>query len=128
MTFFRKLVVGMHLYGEVLTRIDELYEQREVVAEFLIHLLAEQQPFVFLYELCEAETYIDIIYQSALYGDTLVSRHAGNLPRFADVGLCGVYALEWRYLIAAPYRGFQDRFEFVWFHSFVLVDKCFFQL
>ena len=56
MSFLRHFVIGMHLYGQILTRINELDEQWELIAELLIDAFAYKESFVFVNELNEVET------------------------------------------------------------------------
>ena len=116
MTLLRELVVGMHLYAQVLARVDELDEQGELVAEALIDLVAHEQPLVLVDELRECESHIDIVDKAAFDGHAVLTGHATDLPALADVGLRGINALEWGNLISSPDGGFQDGFKLVWFH------------
>ena len=52
------LVVGVYLYREVLLGIDELDEQRELVAEAFVILLSYEQAFLFTHQLVEALAFL----------------------------------------------------------------------
>ena len=97
-----QFVVGMHLHGKVLSRVDEFHEQRKLIAEMLVNLVAHEQSFVFVDELGECEAHVDVVHQSAVDGHALVSGHAAYFPALADIGLRREYSLERRNLIATP--------------------------
>ena len=106
MTFLGKFIVRMHLYGEVLARVDELDEEREGIAEFLIDAFSDEQTFVLIDELCEIQPEIDISDDTSFHRHRLMSGHGADLPRLADIGLRGVNTLERGYLITTPDGGF----------------------
>ena len=106
----------MYLYAEVLARVDELHQQRELVAELLIDLLADEQAFVLVDELCQRQSDVDIINQSALDGTAFMSGHAADFPALADIRLSCKYALEGCNLVASPQGGLQIRFKLIWLH------------
>ena len=116
MALHGQLIVGMNLYAEVLARVDELDEQRELIAEALIDLITYEQPLVLVDELRECESHIDVVDKATFDGHAVLTGHATDLPAFADVGLRGVNALEWGNLISSPDGGLQDGFKLVWFH------------
>ena len=97
-----QLIVGMNLYAEVLARVDELDEQRELIAEALIDFITYKQPLVLVDELGEGQSYIHIINQSTLDGNALVARYARDFPTLANIWLSGIDAFEWSYLVTAP--------------------------
>ena len=115
-TLHGQLVIGMHLHTEVLTRVDELDQQGELVAKLLVHLVAYQQSLVLVDELRQRESLVDVVDQSAVDGYTLVTCHAADFPTLADVWLCGIDALEGCNLVASPDGGLQIRFKFIRFH------------
>ena len=57
-TLHRQLIVGMHLYGQVLTGVDELHKQGELITELLVDLLAHQQFLVLINQLYQCQTLI----------------------------------------------------------------------
>ena len=97
-----QLIVGMNLHREVLARVDELDEQRELIAEALIDFITHEQPLVLVDELGEGQSYIHIINQSTLDGNALVAGYARDFPTLANIWLCGIDAFEWSYLVTAP--------------------------
>ena len=130
MALHGQLVVGVYLYGEVLARVDELDEQRKLVAILLIHLLTDEQTLVLVDELGEVQTHVDIVDEAALHSHTLMTRHAADLPTFADIRLGGIDALERCNTIATPDGGLQIGFELIrfhilsFFHYSFLISQC----
>ena len=112
----------MHLYGEVLTGVDEFYEEWKLIAELLVDLLAYQQFLVLVDELYQRQSLIDIIHQSAIDGHALMAWHTADLPTLADIGLGIEDPFERCDLITAPDGGLQIRFEFIWFHKPSVID------
>ena len=110
----------MHLYAQVLARVDELHQQREFVAELLIHLIADQETFVLVDEFGQRQPLVDVVHQSAIDGNTLMTRHTADLPTLADVRLCGIDAFKRCDLVTTPDGGLQIWLEFVGFHLFWL--------
>lgn len=127
MTLHGKAVVRVYLYGEILSRVDEFYEEREFVSETFVDLLSHEFPFVFVYKLNEVQAHIDIVGNATINGYALMSRYATNLPRFSDIRLGGVDFLEWCYLISSLDGGFQIRFKFVRFHACILFRFFFYK-
>ena len=97
-----QLIVGMNLYAEVLARVDELDEQRELIAEALIDLITYEQPLVLVDEHGEGQSYIHIINQSTLDGNALMAWYARDFPTLANIWLSGIDAFEWSNLVTAP--------------------------
>ena len=116
MTLHRQFVVRMDLNGEILTGVDELHQQRELVAILLIDLLTNKQALILVNKFGECQTYIDIIYQTALDGMAFITWYTTDFPTLTNVGLCGKNALEGRNLIASPQGRLQKRFKLIWFH------------
>ena len=116
MALHSQFVVGVYLHAQVLTRVDELDQQRKLVAETLIDLLSHQQAFVLVDELCEVQPHIHIIDESTFHGHTFMASHAADFPALAYIGLCRVDALERGNLVASPNSSLQIRFKLVWFH------------
>ena len=116
MTFHGKLVVRVYLYAEVLTGVDELHQQWELIAELLIDVFAYQQSFVFVDEFNEGQTLVNIVDQATIDGYTLMTWYATDFPTLTDVGLCVENAFERCYLIATPDGGLQKRFKLIRFH------------
>ena len=93
------LVGRMNLNREVLTCIDKLDEQRELIAEALVVLLTHEFLFLFgnnLIELLAGE--LAIGYYSFIAG------HSRNLPAFAYILLLHIKMLERDNLLATPNR------------------------
>ena len=88
----------MHLNGKVLTRVNELDEQRELVAEPLVVLFPHELVFHQFHNLVEALS----LKLAFAYG-SLVALHSRNLPAFSHVLLCDVEMLERDDFVAAPY-------------------------
>ena len=105
MSFLRHFVIRMHLYGQILTRINELDKQGELIAELLIDAFAYKKSFVFVNQLGEVETEIHITDDAAFNCYGLMSGYGTDFPRLADIRLRGIYALEGRNLIATPDGG-----------------------
>ena len=116
MTLLGQFVIGMHLYGEVLTGVDELDEQWEFVTKLLVDLLSDEFTLVFIDELHQVQSHIDIVNQAALHSHTLMAGHATDFPRLADIGLGRINTFEGGYLIASPDGCLQIRFKLVRFH------------
>ena len=68
----------MHLYGKLLPGIDELHEQRKLVAEACIVLLAYQPLLKGIDKCVQRPAFV-----LAVCHDTLVILHAGDFPAFA---------------------------------------------
>ena len=130
MALHGQLVVGMYLYGEVLARVDELDQQRKLIAVLLVDLLADEQSLVFVDEFGERQAHVNIVNQTALNGTALMSRYAANLPTLADIRLGGIDALERCNTIATPDGGLQIGFELIrfhilsFFHYSFLISQC----
>ena len=119
MTLHRQFVVGVHLYGQILTGVDELYQEGELVAELLIDFLSDEQSLVLVDQFNERQSLIDIINQSSVHGHTLMSGYATDFPALTHIGLRIENTLEGRNLIATPNSGLQIRLKFVWFHLLI---------
>ena len=52
------LIVWVYLYAEVLTGIDELDEQRELIAEVFVVFLTHEPFFLFLHQLVQTLTLV----------------------------------------------------------------------
>ena len=106
MAFLREFVVRMHLDGEVLSGVDELNEERELISELLIDAVSDEEPFVLIDELGEVETEVHVADDAALDSYGLMPGHAGYLPRLADIRLRSEDALEGGDLVTTPNGGF----------------------
>ena len=106
----------MYLDGEILTRVDELDKERELVAELLIDAVADKETFIFVDELDEVETEIDVTDDTALDGHGFMTGDSTDLPGLTDIGLGGKDALERSDSITAPYHSAEVGLELVWFH------------
>ena len=106
-----QLVVRMDLHGQVGEGVDELDQQRELVAGVGIHVLAHETALVLLHEIRDGAAL-----EGAVRDHGLVSFHAGQFPAFADVLLFGFHALVGGDLLAAPDDGLEDGFEFQRIH------------
>ena len=115
----------MHLYGEILTGVDELHQQGKLVAELLIDFLSDEQTFVFIDQLYQRQSLIDIVNQPAVHGHTLMSGNTTDFPTLAHIGLRIENTLEGRNLIATPDRGLQIRLKFIWLHLFLFFAMSF---
>ena len=91
------LVGGVHLDREVLTCVDKLDEEGELIAEAFVVVFAHELAFQFSNNLVELLTCI-----GAVADDGLVVFHSRNLPALADVLLLHVEILERDNLLAAP--------------------------
>ena len=91
------LVGGMNLYREVLTGINKLDEQWELVAKTLVVVLAYEFLLKFGNNLVELLACI-----LAIGNNSLVARHARYFPAFAYILLHCVEVLERNNLFAAP--------------------------
>lgn len=116
MAFLRQFVIGMDLDGEVLTGVDELDEQRELVSELLIDAVTDEQTFVFVDELGEVETEVYITDDAAFDSYGLMPGDRTDLPGLTDIGLGGKDALERGYLVTSPDHGAEVGLELIWFH------------
>ena len=88
---------GVHLYAQVLVRVDELDEQRKLVAEALVVFFPDQVGLQFGHQLVERLALV-----LARSDDGLVILDAGNLPAFADLFLSGIQLFERNDFFAAP--------------------------
>ena len=95
----------MHLNRQILAGVDKLHKQWEVVAEFLIYLLAYNQLLVFVNQFYKSQALIDIIDKTAIYCHALMSWHAADFPTLANIGLSVKNTFEWCNLITAPDGG-----------------------
>ena len=116
MPFLRQFVIGMHLDGEVLARVNELNEQREFVAELLIDTVADEESFIFVNELGEVETEIDVPNDTALHSYGLMTGYGTDLPGLTDIGLSREDTFERGYLVTSPDHGAEIGLELVRFH------------
>ena len=55
------LIVGVYLYAEVLAGINELDEQRELIAEVVVVLLTHEYFLLFLHQLVQALAFVRAI-------------------------------------------------------------------
>ena len=106
-----QFVVRMDLHGQIGEGVDELDQQRELVAGVGIHVLAHETALVLLHEIRDGTAL-----EGAVRDHGLVSFHAGQFPAFADVLLFGFHALVGGDLLAAPDDGLEDGFEFQRIH------------
>ena len=96
------LVVGVYLYREVAGCVDELYEQRELVAEAGIVLPAQQPVFQRGHELVGGQAVV-----RASGNGRLMPFHAGYLPALANLAQFAVQLLEGDNPVASPDGLFQ---------------------
>ena len=108
---FGNLVGGMHLYGQVQTCVDKLYQQRKLVAIVLIHGLSHELVLHLRYKLAHRHTVV-----RATKHHSLLASHSGNLPTLANGIKFLVNALKRNYLVAAPYCLFQQRLKLKYIH------------
>ena len=87
----------MHLDREVLTCVDKLDEEGELIAEAFVVVFAHELAFQFSNNLVELLAGI-----GAVADDGLVVFHSRNLPALADVLLLHVEILERDNFLAAP--------------------------
>ena len=96
------LVGGVNLYGEILTGINELDEQGELIAKALVVFLADELLFLFPYQLVEALALV-----RSRRHDGLVVFHAGDLPTLSHILYFSTKVFEGDNLVASPERLFQ---------------------
>ena len=116
MAFLREFVIGMHLNGEVLAGVDELDEQRELIAELLIDAVSDEKAFVLIDELGEVQTEVHISDDAAFDGYRFMSGDRTDLPGLTDIGLGGKDALERGYLVTSPDHGAEVGGKLIRFH------------
>ena len=97
-----QFVVGVYLHREVLSRVDELYQQRELVAELFVDLLAYEQALVLVDELGKVQAHIHIVNKATFHSDALMAGYATDFPTFTDIGLGCIDTFEGGYLVAPP--------------------------
>ena len=73
------LVCRVYLDAKILTGIDKLDEQGELIAEALVVLLTDKTTLLFAYKLVQALTLF-----FPVSNDSLVILHTGYLPTFTD--------------------------------------------
>ena len=101
------LIGGMHLNGEVVTGINELDEQRELIAKALVVGTADELFFQFGHEVVELSPCI-----GTFADDSLIAWHATDFPTLAYLAQLGMDVLERGYLRSAPDGVFEDRGKF----------------
>ena len=106
------LVGRMNLYREVLTCIDKLDEQRELIAEALVVLLTYEFLLLFSNNLVEL-----LASELAIGYYSLIAWHARNLPALAYILLLHIKMLERDNLLATPNRRLEQRVKLHWFHN-----------
>ena len=106
------LVGGVHLYGEVVACIDELDEQRELVAEALVVGFAHQRFLLLGDEFVETTACI-----GPFADDGFVALHAADFPALAYFAKVGLDVFERGNLRAAPDGVLKDGSEFVHFSA-----------
>ncbi len=111
-----KRIVRVHLDREVLARVDELDEQRELLAEAGVDAVAHQRAFLARDQCGERRAG-----PGAVGHHRLVAPHAGQLPAFAYVRGTRGEALVGHDAVAAPERLFQNGFEFEQIHGSILL-------
>ena len=111
-TLLRHRVVGMYLHGEVLPGVDELDEQRKLVAVLRVNGIAQEGTLVAVDELWQRDAHIGIGSQSTVRHHTLVVCYPADFPALADAGSVGLNALKGGDALAPPKGFFQIRFEF----------------
>ena len=90
-------VGGMHLNGQVVAGVDELDEQRELIAEALVVGFAHQSLFLLCNEVVKVATCI-----RATTDNGLITGHATDFPTLAYFTQRSLNVLERRNLRAAP--------------------------
>ena len=76
-----QFIVGMHLHREVVLRVDELDQQREIVAAAVEHLLADEVAHIDLDQLRQG-----VVSKVAVGHHRLFAVDARQFPAFAAVG------------------------------------------
>ena len=115
----------MHLYGEILTGVDELHQQGKLVAELLIDFLSDEQTLVLVDQFYQRQSLIDIINQSSVHGHALMSGNTTDFPTLAHIGLRIENTFERCNLITTPDGGLQIRLKFIWLHLFLFFAMSF---
>ena len=105
------LVGGVHLYGEVAVRIDELDEQREAVAEAQVVFASHELIAQAVYKLRQRNTLV-----GPFGHDALAARHGTDLPALADEVALLLRLLEVSNLTPTPDGFFQYGFKFEYIH------------
>ena len=108
------LVIRMHLNAEILTSVDKLDEQRELITEALVVLLAYEFCFLFAYQLVQTLAFI-----GAIGHYRLVILYARDFPALSDAFHLSVKMLEGDNLVTSPECLLKQRFEFI--HNIILV-------
>ena len=108
------LVGGVYLYGQILTCIDKLDEQRELIAEALVVGLAHELFLQFGNGFVEAFSF-----QRTFFHDRLIILHSRDFPAFSHVLQLRVEVLERHNLVAAPKRLFEQGFKFDRLHIII---------
>ena len=103
-----QFVVGVNLDREVLPGVDELDEQRELLAEALEILRAQQSGSVAGDQFGQRGSGL-----GASGDDGFVAFHARELPALADLLLRGLDLFVRGYLVAAPDQRFQNRLKLI---------------
>ena len=106
-----QLVVRMDLDGQVGEGVDELDQERELVAGVGIHVFAHETALVLLHEIRDGTAL-----EGAVRDHGLVPFHAGQFPAFADVLLRSLHALVGGYFLTTPYDGLEYGFEYQRIH------------
>ena len=83
------LIRRVHLDAKILTGVDKLDEQWELIAEALEVFLADKSVFLFAHQLVEA---LALVF--AIGHDRLIVFNTGNLPTFSDALHLSVQMLE----------------------------------
>ena len=107
MAFGSQFVVRVNLDGEVAFRVNELDEERELIACIGIDFLSYELAFELLYQFGNG-----LALEFSVGNDGFMALYAGEFPAFADIVLICNDFLIWGDFLATPYHGLQYWSEF----------------
>ena len=102
-----QFVVRMDLNGKVAFRVNELDEERELIARIGIDFLSYELAFELFYQFGDG-----LAFEFSVGNDGFMALYAGEFPAFADIVLICNDFLIWGDFLAAPYHGLQYWSEF----------------
>ena len=102
-----QLVVRVHLDAEVGEGVDELNQERELVAGTLINMLSHQLFLVLFHQGSDGAAL-----QGPFGHHAFIAGYSGKLPAFSNMLLLCLNTFVRGDFLTAPYKGFENRFEF----------------
>ena len=102
-----RLIIGMYLYGQILARINELYQQRELVTILLIDSFSYKLVLLLSHEAIESHTL-----ELSFGNDRLITLYSRYLPTLTDIFQIVAKMFKRYYPVTAPQSLLEQWLEF----------------